>query len=209
MKDSDQASCSVCCLTVSLEHTYRTQAPKRLVGQDMGANSRRYGSECSKIARFSAISAAIFTAPPQNCNFKAPRYAISLRSTVASERRLSLRLERIKLILIAEFRAIPESADQQWLKVCYRMVMQMHDLVHSGMRLAIVCANRNASNGSSFCHGLFCSKFCVHCAGRVHIKEGIRQHSPKKGSLKGLRKRFYEGFLEGVLHSGIEREEGL
>ena len=50
--------------------------------------------ECTKIARFSAVAAAIFTAPPQNrAIFKAPRCAISFAKKIASERRFSLRLK--------------------------------------------------------------------------------------------------------------------
>ena len=51
-------------------------------------------SECTKIARFSAVAAAIFTAPTQNrAIFKAPRCAISSAKKIASERRFSLRLK--------------------------------------------------------------------------------------------------------------------
>ena len=67
--------------------------------------------ECTKIARFSAVAAAIFTAPPQNrAIFKAPRCAISSAKKIASERRFSLRLKGTNLIPTAEFPAIPESA---------------------------------------------------------------------------------------------------
>ena len=53
------------------------------------------GPECTKFARFSAVAAAIFTAPPQNrAIFKAPRCAISSAKEIASERRFSLRLKR-------------------------------------------------------------------------------------------------------------------
>ena len=68
-------------------------------------------AECTKIARFSAVAAAIFTAPPQNrAIFKAPRCAISSAKKIASERRFSLRLKETNLIPTAEFPAIPESA---------------------------------------------------------------------------------------------------
>ena len=67
--------------------------------------------DCTKIARFSAVAAAIFTAPPQNrAIFKAPRCAISSAKKIASERRFSLRLKGTNLIPTAEFPAIPESA---------------------------------------------------------------------------------------------------
>ena len=67
--------------------------------------------ECTKIARFSAVAAAIFTAPPQNrAIFKAPRCAISSAKKIASERRFSLRLKGRNLIPTAEFLAIPVSA---------------------------------------------------------------------------------------------------
>ena len=68
------------------------------------------GPECTKIARFSAVAAAIFTAPPQNrAIFKAPTCAISPAKKIASERRFSLRLKGTNLIPTAEFPAIPES----------------------------------------------------------------------------------------------------
>ena len=68
-------------------------------------------SECTKIARFSAVAAAIFTAPPQNrAIFKAPRCAISSAKKIASDRRFSLRLKGTTFIPTAEFTAIPESA---------------------------------------------------------------------------------------------------
>ena len=68
-------------------------------------------TECTKIARFSAVAAAIFTAPPQNrAIFKAPTCAISSAKKIASERRFSLRLKGTNLIPTAEFPAIPESA---------------------------------------------------------------------------------------------------
>ena len=55
--------------------------------------------ECTKIARFSAVAAAIFTAPPQNrVIFKAPTCAISSAKKIASERRFSLRLKGTNLI---------------------------------------------------------------------------------------------------------------
>ena len=67
--------------------------------------------ECTKIARFSAVAAAIFTAPPQNRAIsKAPRCAISSAKKIASERRFSLRLKGTNLTPTAEFPAIPESA---------------------------------------------------------------------------------------------------
>ena len=69
------------------------------------------GTECTKIARFSAVAAAIFTAPPQNRAIsKAPTCAISSAKKIASERRFSLRLKGTNLIPTAEFPAIPESA---------------------------------------------------------------------------------------------------
>ena len=72
---------------------------------------RRSSTECTKIARFSAVAAAIFTAPTQNrAIFKDPRCAISSAKKIASERRFSLRLKGTNLIPTAEFPAIPESA---------------------------------------------------------------------------------------------------
>ena len=86
---------------------------ERLIAQRLlAANGSLYRiTECTKIARFSAVAAAIFTAPPQNrAIFKAPRWAISTAKTIASERRFSLRLKGTNLIPTAEFLAIPESA---------------------------------------------------------------------------------------------------
>ena len=49
-------------------------------------------SECTKIARLSAVAAAIFTAPGKIARlFEAPRCAISSAKTIASEPRFSLR----------------------------------------------------------------------------------------------------------------------
>ena len=67
-------------------------------------------TESTKIARFSAAAAAIFTAPGKIARlFEAPRCAISSAKKIASERRISLRLKGRNLIPIAEFPAIPES----------------------------------------------------------------------------------------------------
>ena len=67
--------------------------------------------ECTKIARFSAVAAAIFTAPGNIARlFEAPRCAISSAKKIASEPRLFLRWKRVKMILVAEFPAIPSSA---------------------------------------------------------------------------------------------------
>ena len=72
---------------------------------------KRFRPECTKIARFSAVAAAIFTAPPQNrAIFKAPTCAISSAKKIASEQRFSLRLKGTNLIPTAECLAIPESA---------------------------------------------------------------------------------------------------
>ena len=71
----------------------------------------RTDSECTKIARFSAVAAAIFTAPGKIARlFEAPRCAISSAKKVASEPRFFLRSKRAKMILAAEFLAIPSSA---------------------------------------------------------------------------------------------------
>ena len=68
-------------------------------------------SECTKIARFSAAAAAIFTAPPKIARFfEAPRCAISSAKKIASEPRFLLRRKWEKMVLIAEFPAIPSSA---------------------------------------------------------------------------------------------------
>ena len=68
-------------------------------------------AECTKIARFSAAAAAIFTAPPIiACFFEAPRCAISSAKKTVSEPRFLLRRKRLKMVLTAEFPAIPSSA---------------------------------------------------------------------------------------------------
>ena len=52
------------------------------------------GSECTKIARFSAAAAAIFTAPKKIArSFEAPRCAISSAKKIASEPRFLLRIK--------------------------------------------------------------------------------------------------------------------
>ena len=69
------------------------------------------GTECTKIARFSAVAAAIFTAPGKIARLlEAPRCAISSAKKIASEPRFFLRWKRVKMILAAEFPAIPLSA---------------------------------------------------------------------------------------------------
>ena len=81
-----------------------SQLPRKLSNMSLD-------SECTKFARFSAVAAAILTAPPQNrAIFKAPRCAISSAKKIASERRFSVRLKGTDLIPTAEFPAIPESA---------------------------------------------------------------------------------------------------
>ena len=83
----------------------------RCQNQTTAPAARRSRAECTKITRFSAVAAAIFTAPLQNrAIFKAPRCAISSAKKIASERRFSLRLKGTNLIPTAEFPAIPESA---------------------------------------------------------------------------------------------------
>ena len=90
---------------------------------------RERETECTKIARFSAVAAAIFTAPPQNrAIFEAPRGAICSAKKIASERRFSLRLQGTNLIPTAEFPAIPESA----AKIARERRCAI--LVHSGER---------------------------------------------------------------------------
>ena len=85
--------------------------------------------ECTKIARFSAVAAAIFTAPPQNrAIFKATRCAISSVKKIASERRFSLRLKGTNLIPTAEFPAIPESAAK--IASERRCAILVHSVLH-------------------------------------------------------------------------------
>ena len=92
--------------------------------------------ECTKIARSSAVAAAIFTAPPQNrAIFRAPRCAISSAKKIASERRFSLRFQGPNLIPTAEFPAIPESA----AKVASERRCAI--LVHSGHVLIVLQKN--------------------------------------------------------------------
>ena len=68
-------------------------------------------AECTKIARFSAAAAAIFTAPQKIVRFsEAPRCAISSAKKIASEPRFLLRRKWVKMVLAAEFPAIPSSA---------------------------------------------------------------------------------------------------
>ena len=70
-----------------------------------------YVAECTKIARFSAAVAAIFTAPQKiERFFEAPRCAISSAKKIASELRFLLRRKWAKMVLVAEFLAIPSSA---------------------------------------------------------------------------------------------------
>ena len=85
--------------------------------------------ECTKIARFSAVAAAIFTAPPQNrAIFEAPRGAICSAKKIASERRFSLRLRGTNLIPAAEFPATPESAAKTASE--RRCAILVHSAVH-------------------------------------------------------------------------------
>ena len=91
----------------------RKRKRRNIFGEFISFNFRPPNGICEKkkIARFSAVAAAIFTAPPQNrAIFKAPRCAISSAKKIASERRFSLRLKGTNLIPTAEFPAIPESA---------------------------------------------------------------------------------------------------
>ena len=87
--------------------------------------------ECTKIARFSAVAAAILTAPPQNrAIFEAPRGAISSAKKIASEQRFSLRLKGTNLIPTAEFPAIPESAAK--IASERRCAILVHSGAHQG-----------------------------------------------------------------------------
>ena len=68
-------------------------------------------AECTKIARFSAVAAAIFTAPLKIARFfEAPRCAVSSAKKIASEPRFLLRIKWVKMVLAAEFPAIPSPA---------------------------------------------------------------------------------------------------
>ena len=91
------------------------------------ATSVEVGAECTKIARFSAVAAAIFTAPPKNARFfEAPRCAISSAKKIASEPRFLLRRKWVKMVLTAEFPAIPSFA----IKIASERRCAI--LVHSG-----------------------------------------------------------------------------
>ena len=85
-------------------------------------------AECTKIARFSAVAAAIFTAPGKIARlFEAPRCAISSAKKIASEPRCFLRWKRVKMILTAECPAILSSA----VKIASEQRCAI--LVHSGV----------------------------------------------------------------------------
>ena len=84
-------------------------------------------AECTKIARFSAVAAAIFTARGEITRlFEAPRCAISSAKKIASEPRFFLRCRLVKMILAAEFPAITSSA----IKIASEQRCAI--LVHSG-----------------------------------------------------------------------------
>ena len=83
--------------------------------KDLGAictgDYSAFKPECTKIARFSAVAAAIFTARGKIARlFEAPRCAISSAKKIASEPRFFLRFKLVKMILAAEFPAITSSA---------------------------------------------------------------------------------------------------
>ena len=82
------------------------------LGRARRGDAEKYsGAECTKIMRFSAAAAAIFTAPKKIARcFEAPRCAISSAKKIASEPRFLLRIKWVKLVLAAEFPAIPSSA---------------------------------------------------------------------------------------------------
>ena len=106
------------------------------------SSADRSGSECTKIARFSAVAAAIFTTPPQNrAIFEAPRGAICSAKKIASERRFSLRLKGTNLIPAAEFPAIPESA----AKIASERRCAI--LVHSALDVNNLCTGLPALQG--------------------------------------------------------------
>ena len=69
------------------------------------------GSECTKIARFSAAAAAIFTAPQKNRDFLRPQDArFPLRRKSLANRDFFCEEHGLKIVLAAEFLAIPSSA---------------------------------------------------------------------------------------------------
>ena len=83
--------------------------------------------ECTKIARFSAAAVAILTAPQKIARFfEAPRCAISSAKKIASEPRFILRRKWVKVVLAADFLAIPSSA----IKIASERRCAI--LVHSG-----------------------------------------------------------------------------
>ena len=91
-----------------------------------------FTSECTKIARFSAAAAAIFTAPQEIARFsEAPRCAISSAKKIASEPRFLLRKKWVKMVLAVEFPAIPSSA----VKIASERRCAI--LVHSGLHVSL------------------------------------------------------------------------
>ena len=115
-------------------------------------------TECTKIARFSAVAAAIFTARGKIARlFEAPRCAISSAKKIASEPRLFLRCKLVKMILAAEFPAITSSA----IKIASER--RCASLVHSGFQ--------DPKNSSE--------------TGRIRFR-GVRFQTPNSVSFSGL-----------------------
>ena len=101
--------------------------------------------EYTKIARFSAAAAAIFTAPQKFARFfEAPRCAISFAKKIASEPRFLLRIEWVKVVLAAEFPAIPSSA----VKIASERRCAI--LVHSGNKTLSAIPFRSPSKGITY-----------------------------------------------------------
>ena len=110
-------------LVTSLPHKSRLHCSLRPWG--VGA------PECTKIARFSAAAAATFTTPRKIARFfGAPSCAISSAKKIASEPRCLLRRKWVKMVLAAEFPAIPSSA------VEIASERRCAILVHSGVHMS-------------------------------------------------------------------------
>ena len=95
------------CSAILLLHLKNPRIPRKSAATRVA----RHVLSAPKIARFSAAAAAIFTAPPKIARFfEAPRCAISSAKKIASEPRFLLRRKWVKMVLAAEFPAIPSSA---------------------------------------------------------------------------------------------------
>ena len=110
-------------------------------GQTFCALSRKFvflgfEPECTKIERFSADAAAIFTAPCKITRFSRPQDSrFPCDQKFAREQRFALRFKGAKLIPIVEFPAIPESA----MKIAseWRCAILVHSGSNSSLNIKI------------------------------------------------------------------------